>query len=94
MKFDMNQFKLLALIGKALGFAPAPKQIGGGVLRAQERLAAKRKANEERYAHLPPRPPSRQVVRQRARIMEKQSLSMRKAHAMKTKVKGGAAAVV
>lgn len=90
---DINQFKLLALIGKALGLTPAPRTIGDGQKRAAERLAAKRKRNAEVYNKLPPAPPSRQVNRATARAVLKRERSALKAAAMKNKVQGGAAVV-
>lgn len=90
---DMNQFKLLALIAKAIGLNPVARQIGGGQMRAQERQAAQRKRNREVYGNLPPAPPSRQVNRATARAILKRERSALKAAAMKNKVMGGAAVV-
>lgn len=90
---DINQFKLMALMGAALGLTPKARTFGDGQKRAAERLAAKRKRNAEVYNKLPPAPPSRQENRATARAMLKRERSALKAAAMKNKVMGGAAVV-
>lgn len=90
---DMNQFKFLALLGAALGLTPKTRTFGDGQKRAAERLAAKRKRNQEVYGKLPPAPPSRQVNRATARAILKRERSALKAAAMKNNVQGGAAVV-
>lgn len=94
---DLNQMKLFTLLGAAMGMKPRTRQIGGGQERAQERLAAKRKANaeaEKRHAPLwKDRPPSRQVLRAMARRKAKEHRHGVKMAAMKNKWPGGAAVV-
>lgn len=84
---------LVHMLGDAVGMRPAGSGEGGGVRRARERLAAKRKRNQEVYGHLPPATPSRQVLRAATRRAEKDARSFRKAQAMRDKLPGGAAAV-
>lgn len=90
---DLNQMKLFTLLGAAMGMKPRTRQIGGGQERAQERLAAKRKANEATYKDMPERPPSRQVLRAMARRKAKDHRHGVKMAAMKNKWPGGAAVV-
>ena len=93
MKMNLPTMQLLALMGKLIGAGPQPKQEGKGVRLARERLAAKRKRNEEMSKSWPVRPPSRQVVRATARRIAKDQRSARKVQAGKDKVKGGSATV-
>jgi len=90
---DLNQMKLFTLLGAAMGMKPRNRQIGGGQERAQERLAAKRKANAATYKDMPERPPSRQVLRAMARRKAKDHRHGVKMAAMKNKWPGGAAVV-
>lgn len=90
---DLNQMKLFTLLGAAMGMKPRTRQIGGGQERAQERLAAKRKANTATYKDMPERPPSRQVLRAMARRKAKDHRHGVKMAAMKNKWPGGAAVV-
>jgi hypothetical protein len=84
---------LVHLIGDALGFRPAGTSEGKGVERARQRLAEKRKRNQEVYGHLPPAEPSRQVLRAAVRRAFKIERHGRKMAALKGKVPGGAAVV-
>lgn len=90
---NMHQFKLMALIAAAMGLTPKARTFGNGQMRAAERLADKRKRNQEVYGKLPPEPPSRQVSRAAARAILKRERSALKAAAMQNMVRGGAAVV-
>lgn len=84
---------LVHLLGDAVGMPSAGSGKGPGQRRAEERLAAKRKANAEMSKGWPERQPSRQVLRARTRRVEKDARSFRKANAMRDGLPGGAAAV-
>ena len=84
---------LVHMLGDALGLRPAGTGEGGGVRRARERLAEKRKRNQEVYGDLPSAPPSRQVLRAAVRRAEKIERHGRKMAALKAKLPGGAAVI-
>lgn len=84
---------LVHMLGDSIGARPAGAGEGGGVRRARERLAAKRKANEAMAKGWPERPMSRQVQRAQDRAAAKLSRSVQKASALRNKVPGGAAEV-